>query len=29
MVPPRVNETNDPLSDPKLHNGVWEPWINL
>ena len=29
MAPPRINLTDDPLSNPKLHNGVWEPWINL
>ena len=29
MVPPRINLTDDPLSNPKIHNGVWEPWINL
>ena len=29
MVPPRNNKTVDPLSNPKLHNGVWVPWINL
>ena len=29
MVPPLINKTNDPLSNPKLHHGVWEPWINF
>ncbi|MCP4296261.1 MAG: hypothetical protein GY786_11690, partial [Proteobacteria bacterium] len=27
MVKPRNNFTNDPLSDPKLHGGSWEPWL--
>ena len=27
MVPSRRNTYRDPLADPKLHNGVWEPWI--
>ena len=26
MVPSRRNQTTDPLSNPKLHNGVWVPW---
>ncbi|XP_065663200.1 arylsulfatase J isoform X9 [Hydra vulgaris] len=26
MVPPRNNMTVDSRSDPKLHNGVWQPW---
>ncbi|XP_047141195.1 arylsulfatase B isoform X3 [Hydra vulgaris] len=26
MVPPRNNMTIDSRSDPKLHNGVWQPW---
>ena len=26
MVPPRNNMTIDPLSNPKLHNGVWTSW---
>ena len=29
MVPPRRNTTRDPLSDPKLHHGVWDPWVHL
>lgn len=29
MVPARNNLTVDPLSDPKLHNGAWMPWITL
>ncbi|XP_002157149.3 arylsulfatase B isoform X1 [Hydra vulgaris] len=29
MVPPRNNMTIDPRSDPKLHNGVWQPWEML
>ncbi|XP_057307731.1 arylsulfatase B-like isoform X1 [Hydractinia symbiolongicarpus] len=29
MVPPRNNKTVDPLSNPKLHNGVWKPWVTL
>ena len=29
MVPPRNNMTIDPLANPKLHNGVWVPWIKL
>ena len=28
MVTPRNNNTVDPLSNPKLHGGSWEPWIN-
>uniref|UniRef100_A0A7M5V5R4 Sulfatase N-terminal domain-containing protein n=1 Tax=Clytia hemisphaerica TaxID=252671 RepID=A0A7M5V5R4_9CNID len=28
-VPPRRNETGDPRANPKLHNGVWVPWITL
>lgn len=28
MVPSRHNFTIDPLANPKLHNGVWEPWKN-
>ena len=27
MVTPRNNFTDDPLSNPKLHGGSWEPWI--
>ena len=27
MVKPRINETDDPLSNPKLHGGSWEPWV--
>ena len=26
---PHINITVDLLSNPRLHNGVWEPWINL
>ena len=26
MVAPRNNKTVDPMSNPKLHNGVWMPW---
>ena len=29
MLPPHTNLTDDPLSDPKIHNRVWEPCINL
>ena len=29
MVPAKFNSTTDPRSHPKLHNGVWEPWIVL
>ena len=29
MVPPRLNVMDDPSSNPKLHNVVWKPWINL
>lgn len=27
MVPPRNNYTADPLANPKLYNGVWQPWM--
>jgi len=29
MVAPKQNSTNDPRSNPKLYNGVWQPWITL
>ncbi|XP_057307730.1 arylsulfatase B-like [Hydractinia symbiolongicarpus] len=29
MVPPRNKNIVDPLSNPKLHNGVWQPWVKL
>ena len=29
VSPGIINITVDPLSNPKLNNGVWEPWINL
>ena len=29
MVPAKFNSTTDPQSNPKLHNGVWEPWAVL
>lgn len=29
MVPARRTMIIDPRSNPKLHNGVWEPWIKL
>lgn len=28
QVPRRYNGTMDPLSDPKLRNGVWDPWMD-
>ncbi|KAK6181015.1 hypothetical protein SNE40_008962 [Patella caerulea] len=28
MVPPG-NKPEDPRGDPKYHNGIWQPWINL
>ena len=27
MVKPRINTTDDPRSNPKLHEGSWEPWV--
>ena len=29
MIQSRRNTTLDPLANPKLSNGVWEPWITL
>ena len=29
MVPAKRNETNDPQANPKLYNGVWQPWVKL
>lgn len=29
MVPARRNTTVDPRCNPKLYNGVWQPWIQL
>jgi len=29
MVPPLQNQTADPMANPALHNGVWEPWVTL
>ena len=28
MVEPR-NKPNDPKGNPRLHHGIWEPWVNL
>ena len=28
MIKPRNNFTDDPLSNPKLHGGSWEPWLS-
>ena len=27
MVKPRNNFTDDPLANPKIHGGSWEPWL--
>eukprot|EP00794_Sanderia_malayensis_P003645 gene3645-4162_t len=27
MIKPRNNFTDDPLSNPKIHGGSWEPWL--
>ena len=29
MVATRRNGTKDPRSNPKLHGGVWKPWVEL
>ena len=29
MIQSRRNTTLDPQANPKLSNGVWEPWITL
>lgn len=29
MVPAKRNETVDPQVNPKLYNGVWQPWVKL